>query len=82
MLTKRVRQRGAPKGEPSQVGKYLDLCYGFMENVYISSLSGSHLLLTTSRVDSWLWEEYSQVCYPPSVRPTQLNLYNRLGQAP
>jgi hypothetical protein len=84
MLTKRVRQRGAPKGAPSQVGKHLALCYGFTENVHISSLLGSHLSLTTSRVDSWLWEEYSQVRYPPSLqlRPKRTYMIDKLRDHP
>jgi hypothetical protein len=58
----RVLQRGAPKGTPWQIGKHLAPCYGFMENVLIPSPS---VLMATndSWIDSWLWEEYSQVGY-------------------
>ncbi len=79
VLITRVPQRGAPKGTPLQIGKYLAPCYGFMENVYIPLLSGSKLSLTAFWIDSWLWEEYCQVRYhlPSCVLS---NLYDR--QAP
>ena len=37
VLTTRVPQRGAPKETPSQIGKNLAPCYGFMENVHTPS---------------------------------------------
>jgi hypothetical protein len=34
MLIMRVPQHGAPRGTPSQIGKHLVRCYGYMENVH------------------------------------------------
>ena len=66
-LITRVPHLGVPKGTPSLIGNHLGPCYGFTENVHISSLSD--LFATNSSwVDSWLWEEYSQVCFPSVER--------------
>ena len=63
----RAPHRGVPKGTPSLIGNHLGPCYGFTENVHISSLSD--LFATNSSwVDSWLWEEYSQACFPSVER--------------
>ena len=73
MLTTRALRCGAPKGSPSRIGKNLARYYGFTENVHILFSFGSHFSLTTSLVNSWLWEEYSQVCCLRLVAP-QCNL--------
>ena len=66
-LITRVPHRGVPKGTPSPIGNHPGPCYGFTENVHIPSLSD--LFATNfSWVDSWLWEEYSQVCFPSVER--------------
>jgi hypothetical protein len=62
VLIMRVPQRGASKGTPS-TGKDLAPCYGFMENVNFPSSSESPAT-DGSWFGSWLWEDYSQVCYP------------------
>ena len=62
VLITRVPQRGAQK-EPLSIGKRLAACYGFMENVPISSPSESLIPTNDCRIDSWLWENCSQVRY-------------------
>ena len=60
VLITRVPQLGAPKGAPS-IGKPLAPCYGFTENVHISSPSGFFITTKGSWIDSRLWGDYSQV---------------------
>ena len=73
VLITRVPQRGAPKGVRPKIGKNLAPCYGFTENVHIQSLSRL-FPANDSWIDSWLWEEYSQVRYYllTSIDPIEL----------
>src|SRR6266404_7190369 len=61
MLTTRVPQRGSPRGTRSPIGIQLALCYGFTESVRVSLTSKPYWLLMTFWIDSWRWEDYSQV---------------------
>ena len=81
-LITRVPHRGVPKGTPSPIGNHPGPCYGFTENVHISSLSD--LFATNfSWVDSWLWEEYSQVCFPSVARNShRTNMIDKLRDHP
>ena len=47
VLITKVLRRGAPKEALSQIGKHLGPCYGFTENVHITSPSEFYLSLTT-----------------------------------
>ena len=60
MLITKVPPCGSSKAMPSIIGKPLDPCFGFMENVHLSPLSASPLL-TDFHFHSWFREECTQV---------------------
>jgi archaellum component FlaC len=82
VLITMVLPDGAPKATRLQFGKQLGPCYGFTENVRILSPIWDLSTAKCCCIDSWIWEEYSQVRRPCSLAPNRTYVIDKLRNHP